>query len=295
VGGEGEAVAAVQQRLRPAGELAEVPERGRIAHERPLLLALLREEGVDARARAVVDGAQQRTLRAVETVALVRELLEVAADGIAQRGQRRHRAGQLVQGRRIRLPQRRPQRSAGPGERRADRHAPAAAVAAVVDCAQLIGGELGDADERVLADDDQRGEAGRQPVENLRELQHVVQVALEPQEDVLPRVDRPSQPGVPLGHVRAHGRLVDVVARGEEAGASGAQLGVGQAGGHRALVQDVAPRQDGPRQTGGPEHGHRAVAVGDVQHGQECRNSATARNPLVRMSSATSFRAPTGG
>ena len=137
---------------------------------------------------------------------------------------------------------------------------------------ELIGAQLAEAaevrDAEVLADADEGDALGGhvqlgEPSEDLRDLQLVVEIGLEPQQ-VVP-LARGREGGVALLE-GAPLRLEPspVVGLGEEARADGAQLRVADVG-HRALVKDVAPHDDPLDERRLQQRGGRRVAVGHVQ------------------------------
>ncbi len=79
----------------------------------------------------------------------------------------------------------------------------------------------------------------RQPLQNLDQLELVVEVGLEPEDDLTPGRGETRVPLLQVAQDPIHvGRLP------EEFGAAGAQVGVVEAGRDRALVKDVPPGQD---------------------------------------------------
>ncbi len=118
----------------------------------------------------------------------------------------------------------------------------------------------------MLADADQRDAVrryaqGAEHREDLDDLQLVVEVGLEPQHEVARAVLRDR--AIALLELRQRADVGGVLPR-EEARADPAQLGVGH-GGHGALVEHVAPREDRVGEAGAQDAGHRRVAVGDVE------------------------------
>jgi hypothetical protein len=138
------------------------------------------------------------------------------------------------------------------------------AVVAVHVIAQRLQAELRDPDDLLDADEDQARASRRDEVEDLRELEDVVEVGLEPQHDLLVRRERSVETLVACSHVGERLRFGRPAAPGDEAGSLGAQLRAVSADG--PFVQRVAPRQDVALRTRRAEALHRAVPVGHVQH-----------------------------
>ena len=109
-----------------------------------------------------------------------------------------------------------------------------------------------------------------QPVEDLDDLQLVVQIGLEPQHQVASGVARRGgavvEQAVALCQGAFDGRGVEPARLGQEGGPGPAQVGVTQAAGNGAVVQDVTPGQDRTGETGAEEQFHSRVTVGDVEH-----------------------------
>ena len=132
-------------------------------------------------------------------------------------------------------------------------------------------------DAGVLADADERDAPGRhlqrgEPGEDLRELQLVVEVGLEP--------EHVAAVAVGLERRVAGLELRQRPLRAEKPGPHAAQLCVAGRG-HRALVQHVAPREAVADER--PQPRRRRVAVGDVERtvARRTRRAVVARAPRI--------------
>ena len=244
-------------------EIGEARPHPRVAEERRLLGALGGDEDLERRPAAVADRLERLALGAAQAVPGRGQLLEVAAQRRAEVRQRRRVRGQqrfdrLRPGRADRLP----------GELRERDLVAAHRRAAGPEGAELGGLHL--AEEAVGEDRLDRVGAAVDGVEDLDELQLVVEVVLEPDHDDLVAGERGAQARVAGAHVGLDRVRVAPAAGGEEPGAHGAKLVGVEVGGHRPLVQGVAPRDHVAADAGGLDARHRGVAVRDVEHQGSC-------------------------
>jgi hypothetical protein len=112
--------------------------------------------------------------------------------------------------------------------------------------------------------------------QSLQQLQLVVEVVLEPQHHARVRFQRVlEEPVTPLERLQQ--RLLRAPAAfAQEPGSYRSQLGRRQRG-HRALVEDVLPREHRSAERGLPQRVARALAVRDVEQRHEPRIPPTAR------------------
>ncbi|MDX6506890.1 MAG: hypothetical protein QOG06_1534 [Gaiellaceae bacterium] len=112
--------------------------------------------------------------------------------------------------------------------------------------------------------------------ERLEQLQLIVEVVLEPEDDLPARRERLlEEPVAPLERLEQR-PLRAPAALAQEACAHSAQLGRPNRG-HGTLVQDVLPREHRAAERRLPQGVARALPVGDVQQRPELRVAAAAR------------------